>query len=68
MTKHFQTPAASLVGLTESESSEFKRLSESVPNANQVEATLRDARWIELYLKQETAKILAAHFTVQKMG
>jgi hypothetical protein len=66
MTKHFRKPAACLDGLTERESFEFKRLSETAPNADRVEAGLRDARWIELYLKQETARILAADFTAQK--
>ena len=36
MTKHFRKPAACLDGLTERESFEFKRLSETAPNADRV--------------------------------
>jgi hypothetical protein len=66
MTKHFRKTVACIEGLTERESSEFKLLSETAPGTDDFEARVRDARWIELYLKQETAKILAGDFTTQK--
>ena len=61
MTKHFGTMGSiGLRGLSESEEFEFKKLSKVKPAASESESRIRDARWIELYLKRETARLLAA--------
>jgi hypothetical protein len=46
-----------LFGLTPAETKEFQVLNEYSCRDNEFEARTRDARWIELLLKQKTAKI-----------
>jgi hypothetical protein len=47
-----------MAGLTKSETAEFHELS-SCPTlrSDEFEARARDARWIELYLKHEVARV-----------
>ena len=47
-----------LEGLTRDEVLEFEMLSKVAPVADEHEAHARDARWIDLYLKHEQAKIV----------
>jgi hypothetical protein len=46
-----------LVGLTSAETAEFYELSKAVRDQDEFLARRRDARWIELYLKHECARI-----------
>src|SRR4029077_17448643 len=46
-----------LEGLTRDEAREFESLSKPAPVADEFEARIRDARWIDLYLKHERAKL-----------
>jgi len=48
-----------LEGLTRDEVREFELLSKASPVTDADEARARDARWIDLYLKQELAKLSA---------
>jgi hypothetical protein len=47
-----------LEGLTRDEVLEFELLSKVVPVTDEREAHARDARWIDLYLKHERAKLV----------
>ena len=46
-----------LEGLTTDEVREFELLSKPSPRTDEGEARARDARWIDLYLKHELAKL-----------
>jgi hypothetical protein len=46
-----------LEGLTKDEVREFELLSKPSPRTDEGEARARDARWIDLYLKHELAKL-----------
>jgi hypothetical protein len=49
---------ACLLGLTESETAEFEDLCRGTKRPmDEFEARARDARWIELYLKQEVTRL-----------
>lgn len=49
-------------GLTASETAELAELGQAVRSDDEFLARIRDARWIELYLKHERAKLYEAHF------
>lgn len=51
------TEQAVLFGLTPTETIEFQALSAYSSRDDEYEARTRDARWIELFLKHETAKV-----------
>jgi len=44
-----------LLGLTADETAELTQLSRALPSVDEAVAQRRDARWIELYLKHESA-------------
>ena len=46
-----------LFGLTPSETREFKELGKAARGSDESAARVRDARWIELFLKHERAKV-----------
>ena len=46
-----------LFGLTPSETTEFKELGKATRGSDESAARVRDARWIELFLKHERAKV-----------
>ena len=53
-----RTPLRAIAGLTKSETAEFQELSScGTLRFDEFEARARDARWIELYLKHEVARI-----------
>ena len=56
MTVNSETDSV-LFGLTPSETTEFKELGKPARGSDEFEARLRDARWIELFLKHERAKV-----------
>lgn len=50
---------APLVGLTVKETRELRSLARAAPIKDEIKAIVRDARWIELSLRHEMAKLAA---------
>jgi hypothetical protein len=55
--KNCQSEPSVLLGLTASETAEFRKLGKAVRTKDEFLARQRDARWIELFLKHEATMV-----------